>query len=143
MNSVAEKADLVVLRNVRSAILSKCLARQSDRVTALSSLGRKAYLAYWSDSICRTILSNPSNRSRTVDQIVQQTWIAPEDVVMILSETAMIMPNKLPDGSVMLVRGKIETWVRAHETAAATPAIDRTAFTQNFRDQKHELEAKR
>ncbi|CAD0030141.1 unnamed protein product [Aureobasidium pullulans] len=67
----------------------------------------------------------------------------PEDVVMTLSETAMIMPNKLPDGSVMLVRGKIETWVRAHETAAATPAIDRTAFTQNFRDQKHELEAKR
>jgi hypothetical protein len=82
-------------------------------------------------------LLNPSNRSWTVDQIVQQTWIAPEDVVMALGETAMIEPNKLPDGSVLLVRGKIETWVRAHETAAATPAIDRTAFTQTFRDQKH------
>jgi hypothetical protein len=105
--------------------------------SALSSLGRKAYLAYWSASICRSILSNPSNRSWTVDQIVQQTWIAPEDVVMTLGETAMIEPNKLPDGSVVLVRGKIETWVRAHETAAATPAIDRTAFTQTFRDQKH------
>ncbi|THW58732.1 hypothetical protein D6D25_02808 [Aureobasidium pullulans] len=123
--------------------LSRREGRLGGPEKPLSSLGRKAYLAYWSDSICRTILSNPSNRSWTVDQIVQQTWIAPEDVVMTLSETAMIMPNKLPDGSVMLVRGKIETWVRAHETAAATPAIDRTAFTQNFRDQKHELEAKR
>ena len=112
-------------------------------MTALSSLGRKAYLAYWSASICRTILSNPSVRSWDINQIVQDTWIAPEDVVMALGETALIEPNKAADGSVVLVRGKIETWVRAHETAAATPAINRSAFTQIFRDQRHEHEAKR
>ena len=56
---------------------------------------------------------------------------------MTLGETAMVEPDKLPDGSVVLVRGKVETWVRAHETAAAASAIDRTAFTQTFRDQKH------
>ncbi|KAH0003210.1 hypothetical protein KCU78_g14025, partial [Aureobasidium melanogenum] len=123
--------------------LSRREGRLGGPEKPLSSLGRKAYLAYWSASICRTILLNPSNRSWTVDQIVQQTWIAPEDVVMALSEAAMIEPNKLPDGSVILVRGKIELWVRAHETAAATPAIDRSAFTQTFRDQKHEHEARR
>jgi hypothetical protein len=62
-------------------------------------------------------------------------------------ETAiMVEPDKLPDGSVVLIRAKLESWYRAqYETdtaaaaaAAATPAIDSTAFTQIFHDQKHE-----
>ncbi|GAB7348359.1 hypothetical protein MBLNU459_g6800t2 [Dothideomycetes sp. NU459] len=61
--------------------------------------------------------------------IVQDTWVAPEDVVVALKETALVEPDKRSTGEVVIVRGKVKAWAELHKISMKAPA-DKAAFTQ-------------
>lgn len=93
---------------------------------ALSNLGRKGYLAYWSASICREILSS-TQKSFTVQAIVDNTWILPEDVIATLKEMDVVEPQEMPGGSAVIERSRVENW-SAENRIAIKAVVQRSGF---------------
>ncbi|KAJ9626304.1 SAS complex subunit [Taxawa tesnikishii (nom. ined.)] len=99
----------------------------------LSTLGRKAYLAYWSAAISRCILAAPAKRSLTIRDIVRETWILPEDVVAALKEMAVFEADKDANGAVLVNKARVKVWAEANGVSAAA-LVDSAAFVEGFDD---------
>lgn len=125
----------MVPRSVRHYYLSSLECRLTE--VALSSLGRKAYLAYWSASICRSVLSFDDDQM-TVRAMVQQTWIAPEDVLAALTEMNVLEKG---DGGAVISRARMKSWADENRVPSEGP-IQADAFLEasNGRNGVHELE---
>ncbi|KAK8206821.1 SAS complex subunit [Zalaria obscura] len=95
----------------------------------LSSLGQRAYLAYWSAAICRYLLTLPPKRSASIGSITQETWILPEDVIAALKWMSVLEDEKNPDGAVVVQKAKVRAWAEANGVAAAS-AVDLAAFVE-------------
>lgn len=65
----------------------------------------------------------------SISRIVQDSWVAPEDVVMALKEMALVETNEGSTGEVVLARGKVRAWADQHSVLMIPPA-DTTAFTE-------------
>lgn len=102
-------------------------------LSALSTLGRKAYLAYWSAAISRCILAAPAKRSLTIRDIVRETWILPEDVVAALKEMAVFEADKDANGAVLVNKARVKVWAEANGVSAAA-LVDSAAFVEGFDD---------
>ncbi|KAL1310858.1 hypothetical protein AAFC00_001090 [Neodothiora populina] len=109
--------------------LSRREGRLGGPEKPLSSLGRRAYIAYWSAAICRSILGHDS-AELSVGQIVLDTWIQPEDVIAALNEMDLMEPTKDSLGRVVLRRDKLGAWAEIHKIPLSAP-IDPQAFHSN------------
>ena len=71
--------------------------------TALSELGRRAYLAFWSATLARYITANiPNDRRITVKEISEGTYILPDDVIATLKDMNVLERvggNRCGDGA--------------------------------------------
>ncbi|PNS20730.1 hypothetical protein CAC42_2975 [Sphaceloma murrayae] len=114
--------------------LSRREGRLGGPEKPLSSLGRKGYLAYWSASIARSILAT-SAKKVSVQDLVRDTCIAPEDVISTLDAMGIIEPSpKAPAEVVVGSRDKIEEWVQRNKVSMR-PVVQREAFT-NLQDHR-------
>ena len=59
---------------------------------ALSTLGKRGYLSFWSATIARYILSYPAKRRISVQNISEDTFILPADVVAALKDMDVLSP---------------------------------------------------
>lgn len=83
-----------------------------------------------------------SGTQTSVGKIVQDSCIAPEDVVTALKEMALVEPEKNATGEVVLVRGKVKAWADLHSILMVSP-VDKTAFTEALEEPYRGNEAKR
>lgn len=58
---------------------------------ALSELGYRSYLSFWSATIARFLLAQPDGASLSVQDISDMTFILPEDITSTLSEMRVIV----------------------------------------------------
>ncbi|KAI9752399.1 MAG: hypothetical protein M1815_000532 [Lichina confinis] len=72
------------------------LSRREGRVGGpekpLSTLGKRGYLSFWSATIARYILSYPAKRRISVQNISEDTFILPADVVAALKDMDVLSP---------------------------------------------------
>lgn len=106
--------------------LSRREGRLGGPEKPLSSLGRKGYLAYWSAAIARSLTATSAKRT-SMQQIVQETWILPEDVICTLKEMNIIEPSHGADDSVTVVRERVESWVKDNNVSLQ-PVVTSDAF---------------
>lgn len=99
----------------------------------LSTLGRKAYVAYWCGEICRYLLQAPSKRSVSIKTISEATWILPEDVVTALKEMDVNEKRKTAAGKLVINKNKVRAWVAAHHMSESSP-VDKLAFSTAYDD---------
>jgi len=97
-------------------------------MTALSSLGKKSYLAYWSAAIARSILRTNVKRT-SVQQIVQDTWIMPEDAICALKEMDIIEPLQKTAKNATILRERVEAWVKQNNVPTE-PLVAGDGFLQ-------------
>ena len=98
--------------------------------TALSDLGRRGYLSFWSATVARYILSSPSKKTFTVNNISEKTYLLPEDVVIALKEMNVLNPKKRGDGAVLVSKAKVRDWAIANNIDL-TPAVDPSAMVDH------------
>ncbi|PSK46369.1 hypothetical protein B9Z65_5337 [Elsinoe australis] len=106
--------------------LSRGEGRLGGPEKPLSSLGRKGYLAYWSANIARSILST-SAKKISIQDIVQDTWIAPEDVISTLEAMESIESSPKAPAEATIVRDKVEDWVQKNKVVLR-PVVQSEAF---------------
>lgn len=94
-------------------------------LTALSSLGRKAYLAYWSAALARVLVSSKAKRV-TVSEIVDKTFILPEDVISALREMNVINASAT---AVTVDREALVVWAQENKLSL-TPHVTAQGFVE-------------
>lgn len=108
--------------------LSRREGRLGGPEKPLSSLGRKGYLAYWSASIARAILSAPKEKL-SVQDIVQHTWILPEDVITALTVMNIVEAGPRAPVESIIARERVEEWSIKNKVALQPPVFS-DAFTE-------------
>jgi GNAT superfamily N-acetyltransferase len=103
----------------------------------LSELGRQAYVRYWSGVIARYILSLPSRKTATVQQICDETYILQEDIVATLKEMGILELRKKGGASAVINKARVREWAALHHVSLESP-IDLGAF--RFRESTEEEE---
>ena len=98
---------------------------------ALSNLGRKAYLAYWSTAVARSVLSSTAKQI-SVRQLVDDTWILPEDVIAALKEMDVVEEHHhAKHHRVTVDRARLKTWIRENQ-ATIEPLVTSDGFVEAF-----------
>lgn len=87
-------------------------------------------MSYWSAAICRTILWTVAKRI-TVSDIVQDTWILPEDVIATLKDMDVVESEHGGNGALAINRARVKTWGEMNKMASET-TVDRNAFAEAF-----------
>jgi hypothetical protein len=96
---------------------------------ALSELGRRAYMNYWSATIARFIAKASPKEAVTVKSISAGTYILPEDVVASLKEMDAVERRKIGDAEAVINRAKVRSWMTRHRVDIAGP-IDADAINE-------------
>lgn len=96
-------------------------------ITALSELGKKGYLAFWSATIARYVLSLPPKKHVTVRRISEETWLLPDDIMNALKEMKVLDVKN--GASVTLNKAKLRAWANEHRVNLKPP-IKETGFVQ-------------
>ncbi|GAB7344418.1 hypothetical protein MBLNU457_2269t2 [Dothideomycetes sp. NU457] len=113
--------------------LSRREGRLGGPEKPLSSLGKKAYQAYWSAAIARCLLNSKSGRI-SIAEIVQDTYLMPEDVIYALKEMNVVDTSPSTDtdtetDTVTVDRARVEAWVRDNK-ASLTPDVKADGFLE-------------
>ncbi|KAH7060436.1 acyl-CoA N-acyltransferase [Macrophomina phaseolina] len=103
---------------------------------ALSELGRRGYMAYWSATIARYILSVPVKRNVTLRDISDATYILLEDIVATLKEMKVVerRPNTAkknnsgPEEVPVMNKAKVRRWA-LENGVGLMPPVDASALT--------------
>ncbi len=98
---------------------------------ALSDLGKRGYLSFWSASIARSVLSLPVRKTTTVQMVSKETYILPEDIITTLKEMNVHSPTRRADGTMILDKCKIREWASRNGLDLA-PLIDPDAFSETW-----------
>lgn len=97
---------------------------------ALSDLGRRGYLAYWSSAIAQSILAAPVRRTITIKDISNDTYIMYDDVMAALKEMDVFAPRKRADG-VVVDKIKVRNWVSKSKMNLKS-MVDPEAFVEGW-----------
>lgn len=95
--------------------------------TALSDLGRIAYIHYWSQTLARTILSCPSKKTLTVADLRDKTYIVPEDIIATLQAMDVLEQKKRGGADAVINKARMRVWVETHRIDLRPP-VDPEAF---------------
>lgn len=99
----------------------------TDRATALSDLGRLAYVHYWSQTLARTLLSCPSKKTLTIQDLGQNTFIVPDDIIVTLQDMDVLEHKKRAGAEAVINKAKVRAWVEKHKVNLTSP-VDSEAF---------------
>lgn len=127
MSLAGGREDLVVQRDVglRQLVVRLIIAHGS---TALSGPGAQSYQAYWCRAVAQAILTRPANKVVTINDITEQTYMIPEDVVGTLLHMG-VLGSKKKDGSIKLDRADIRAWLKENKIDLAPP-VDADGFVE-------------
>lgn len=96
-------------------------------------MGRKAYIAYWSAATCRSILRHETEEM-TITQIVQDTWIQPEDIIAALKDMDVMDATNASADRIKLNIARLKAWADMH-TASLTSPINVNAFSETMEEE--------
>lgn len=96
-------------------------------IIALSNLGKRAYISFWSESVARFILSSPPGKAITVRAISKGTYILPDDVIAALKAMDILKPKEMVKGRIIVKKSKVREWMRANGVGMESP-VDPEAF---------------
>jgi histone acetyltransferase HTATIP len=96
--------------------------------TALSDLGRQAYIHYWSATLARTILTCPSKRTLTVLDLREKTYIVPEDIIATLQAMDVLEHKKKGGAEAVINKAKVRSWADSHRINLQSLPVDPEAF---------------
>lgn len=99
----------------------------ADKSTALSDLGRLAYVHYWSQTLARTLLSSPSKKTLTVHDLGQRTFIVPDDIIATLQAMEVLEHKKRGGAEAVVNKAKVRAWVEKHKVDLKCP-VDSEGF---------------
>lgn len=95
--------------------------------TALSDLGRLAYMHYWSQTLARTILEFPSKKTLQLTDIRDETYIAVEDIIVTLQAMDVLEQKKRGGAEAVINKAKVKAWVERNRLDLRNP-VDPEAF---------------
>lgn len=119
--------------------LSKNSGFSADTILALSDLGRLAYVHYWSQTLARTLLSCPSKKTLTVQNLGQKTFIVPDDIIATLQAMDVLEHKKRGGAEAIINKAKVRAWVEKHKVDLKSP-IDSDAFVLRDRSRSESEE---
>lgn len=94
----------------------------------LSDLGRIAYMHYWSQTLARAVLSCPSKRTLTVQDLREKTYIVPEDIIATLQAMDVLEQKKRGGAEVVINKAKVRAWAEASKVDITRLPVDADAF---------------
>jgi histone acetyltransferase HTATIP len=97
-------------------------------MTALSDLGRLAYVHYWSATLARTILSCPSKKTLTVMNLREKTYIVPDDIIATLQDMDVLEHKKRGGAEAVINKAKVKAWAESHNVSLKSSPVDPDAF---------------
>jgi len=95
--------------------------------TALSELGRQAYIRYWSGVIARYIIALPARKTVTVQKICEDTYIVQDDITTTLKDMGILEHKKKGGANVVINKAKVREWAATNHVNMDSP-IDLDAF---------------
>lgn len=111
----------------------------ANKITALSDLGRLAYVHYWSQTLARTLLSCPSKKTLTVHDLGQKTFIVPDDIIATLQDMDVLEHKKRGGAEAVINKAKVRAWVDKHKVNLRSP-VDPDAFVLRERSRSESEE---
>lgn len=123
MEGLRNVSPILEVHDVTSAHgLTVCLA-----LLALSNLGRRGYLAFWSSVIARHILSLPARRATSIKSISDETYILPDDVILALKDMDVLETKKRADSTAIVNQARVRKWISTHRVDLE-PIVDPRCF---------------
>jgi histone acetyltransferase HTATIP len=95
---------------------------------ALSDLGRVAYIHYWSQTLARTILTCPSKKIVTVQDLREKTYIVPEDIIATLQTMDVLEQKKKGGADAVINKARVRAWADTHKVDLKAYPVDPDAF---------------
>jgi len=83
---------------------------------------------YWSQTLARTILSCPSKRTLTVQDLREKTYIVPEDIIATLQAMDVLDQKKRGGAEVVINKAKVRAWANANRVNVKALPVDAEAF---------------
>ncbi|KAF1939606.1 histone acetyltransferase MYST2 [Clathrospora elynae] len=109
------------------------MSRREERLGGpekpLSDLGRIAYIHYWSQTLARTILSCPSKKTLTVQDLRDKTYIVPEDIIATLQVMEVLEQKKRGGAEAVINKAKVRAWADTHKVDLNKHPVDPEAFS--------------
>lgn len=115
------------------------------KTTALSELGQRAYLAFWSATLARYIIANlPDNRRITIKEISEDTYILPDDVIATFKEMNVLdwvddigngdgdrdgKNSRIMSSTIVIKKANVRAWMAANGVGILAP-VDERYFRQ-------------
>ena len=91
---------------------------------ALSDLGRIAYIHYWSQTLARTILTCPSKKIVTVQDLREKTYIVPEDIIATLQTMDVLEQKKKGGADAVINKARVRAWADTHKVDLKAYPVD-------------------
>jgi hypothetical protein len=130
--------DWVVQKSVRSEHQTNYPKKTADvECTALSELGRRAYIHFWAGTIARYIASHPAKKTITVKNISDDTFVLPEDIIIALKDMQVLDHRKRGEANAVINKAKIRSWAATNRVSMAGP-VDQSAFIERPGDSMDE-----
>ena len=106
---------------------------------ALSDLGRRGYLSFWSATVARYMLASPARKTSTVKSISDETYILPDDIIAALKEMNVLNGKKRADGTAIVNKAKVREWAKVNGVDLE-PVVDSDGFLEEWLPQNQEDE---
>lgn len=94
---------------------------------------------YWSQTLARTILSCPSKKTLTVNDLGQKTFIVPDDIIATLQDMNVLEHKKRGGAEAVINKAKVRAWVQRHGVNLTSP-VDSEAFVLRDRSRSESEE---
>jgi len=104
----------------------------------LSELGKRGYLAFWSGTIARYIVSRPPKRTVTVKTIGEETYILPDDIITTLKEMDVLERRSKGGAEAVINKAKVRAWAAAN-SVSMMPPVDPDALVEYGEDMNGDM----
>lgn len=119
--------------------LSKREGRLGGPEKPLSELGKRGYQSYWSQAIARAILSAPSKKILTIEDIRDETYIVQEDIIATLQAMQVLENRKRGGAEAVMNKAKVREWMEANRVGL-TPPVDVDGFVEAEKQEEEDEE---
>lgn len=111
-----------------SYVLSKREGRLGGPEKPVSELGRKSYERFWAGMIARAIIRMPNKKAITVEDLVQETYISHEDILLTLRSMGLLEFRKKGVATATINKANLRIWMDSNKASPNSP-VDLDAFT--------------
>jgi hypothetical protein len=117
--------DWVVPKNV--CMFQFWLNHTANVLSALSTLGRRAYVNFWAGAIARHLLQLPVRKIATVTSISMATYILPEDIISTFKDMRILDHRKKGGADTVINKATVKAWAAANRVNLNGP-VDEECF---------------